>query len=75
MSKDEIEHSKKIGERVYWDDLVAAWSTTHVHFAAPNTIAIDTTKVTANDEKSTLYSNIDSSIVPQNLIPSLRSCY
>ena len=75
MSKDEIEHSKKIGERVYWDDLLAAWSTTHVHFAAPNPIAIDTTKVTTNDEKSTLYSIIGSSIIPQNLIPSLKSCY
>ena len=46
---------KKIGARVYWDDLLAAWSTTHVHFAAPNPIAIDTTKVTTNDEKSTLF--------------------
>ena len=38
-----------------------------MHFAAPNPIAIDT--------KVTLYSIINSSIVPQNLIPRPKSCY
>ena len=62
--------SEKTNARVYWGDLLAVWGTIHAHFAAPNPIAIDT-----KDEKSTLYSIIDSTIVPQNLIPSPKSCY
>ena len=45
-----------------------------MHFAAPIPIGIDT-KVTTNDDKSTLHSIIDSSIVPQNQIPKPKSCY
>ena len=74
-SEDEIEHSlKTTNARVYWDDLLAVWGTIHVHFATPDPTAIDT-KVTTNDDKSTLHSIIDSSIVPQNLIPSSKPCY
>ena len=54
--------------------MLAVWDTIHVHFAAPNPIAIDI-KVTTNDDKSSLHSIIDSSIVPQNLIPNPLSCY
>ena len=75
MSEDEIEPSLKTANaRVYWDDLLAVLGTIHVHFATPNPIAIDT-KVTTNDDKSTLHSIIDSSIVPQNIIPSPKPCY
>ena len=74
MSEDEIEHSsKKSNARVYWDDLLAVLGTIRVHFATLNPIAIDT-KVTTNNDKSTLHSIIDSIIVPQNLIPSPKPC-
>ena len=75
MSKDEIEHSlKQTNARVYWDDLLAVWGTIHVHFAAPNNFGINT-KVTTNDDKSTLHPIADRSIVPQNLITNPKSCY
>ena len=76
MSEDEIEPSlKTTNARVYWDDLLAVLGTIHVHFATPNPIAIDT-KVTTNDDKSTLHSIIDSGIiVPQKLIHSPKPCY
>ena len=75
MSEDEIEPSlKTTNARVYWDDLLAVLGTIHVHFGTPNPIAIDT-KVTTNDDKSTICSIIDSSIVPQNIIPSPKPCY
>ena len=45
-----------------------------MHFAAPISIAIDI-NLTTNDEKSTHNSIIHSNIVPQNLIPSPKSCY
>ena len=75
MSKDEIEHSlKQTNARVYWDDLLAVWGTIHVHFAAQNNFGINT-KVTTNDDKSTLHPIADRSIVPQNLITNPKSCY
>ena len=45
-----------------------------MHFAASNSIVIDT-KVTTNDDKSTIHSIIGISIVPQSVIPSSKSCY
>ena len=45
-----------------------------MHFAAVNPITIDT-KVTTNDDKSTLYLIIDSSIVLLNLTPSPKHCF
>ena len=39
-----------------------------MHFAAPNPIGIET-KITTNDDKSTVHWITDNSIVPQNLIP------
>ena len=75
MPEDEIEHPlKQTNARVYWDDLLVVWGIIHVHFAAPNFIGIDTI-VATNDDKLTLHSIIDSSIVPQNLIPNPKSCY
>ena len=63
--KDEIEHSlKQTNARAYWNDLLAVWSTIHVHFAAPHPTGIET-KVITNDGKSTFHSITDSSIVPQ----------
>ena len=47
--------------------------TIHVHFAAPNPIDIDT-QVATNDDKSTLHSITDCSIVSQNLITNPKSC-
>ena len=43
-------------------------------FAAPNPIDIDT-QVATNDDKSTLHSITDCSIVSQNLITNQKSCY
>ena len=54
--------------------MLAVLGTTYLHFAAPNLIAIDS-KVPIIDDKSTLHSIIDSSIVPQNLILSPKPCY
>ena len=45
-----------------------------MHFATPNLIAVDT-KVRTNDDKNILHLIIDSSIVPQNLIPSENPWY
>ena len=45
-----------------------------MHFAAVNPITIDT-KVTTNDDKSTLYLIIDSSIALLNLTPSPKHCF
>ena len=39
-----------------------------MHFVAPNPIGIET-KVTTNNDKSTVHSLTDSSLIPQNLIP------
>ena len=43
-------------------------------FAAPNPIGIET-KVTTNDDKSTVNSVMNRSIVPQNLILNPKSFY
>ena len=73
ISEDEIEHPlKQTNARIYWDDLLAVLGTIHEHFVAPNPISIET-KVTTNDDKSTVHSLTNSSIVPQSLIPNPKS--
>ena len=47
--------------------------TIHEHFVAPNPIGIET-KITTNDDKNTIHSLTETTIVPQSLIPNPKSC-
>ena len=52
--------------------MLAVRGTIYVHFPAPNLVEIET-KITNNDDKSTIHSLTDSNIVPQSLIPNPKS--
>ena len=75
MSIDEIEHSPKKQKQGYIKMICYLFEVTSMRILLLQILLPLILRLLPMMKKSTLYSIIDSSIVPQNLIPSPKFCY